>query len=112
MPIDSLQERLSTAMACHQRGDSGAALSSLDGALAVEPNLAPAWLMRGNVLLQTGRLQECVESYRRAIVAQPIFPEAYNNLAAAQRALRQWPEALESADRALVAAARISERAE
>ena len=64
-------------------------------------DLAAAWLSRGNVLQRAGGFEESVESYRRAIGVQPAFPEAYNNLAAAQRALRQWPEAFESANRAL-----------
>lgn len=108
MPIDTLQERLSAASAHYNlaadflnQGKPGAALSSLDRALALQPQWAPAWLLRGNVLQMTNRLDEAVESYRRAIGAQPAFPEAYNNLAAAQRALRQWPQALESANQAL-----------
>ena len=65
------------------------------------PDLAAAWLSRGNVLQRAGRFEESVECYRRAIGVQPAFPQAYNNLAAAQRASRQWPEAFESANRAL-----------
>jgi protein O-GlcNAc transferase len=65
------------------------------------PELAAAWLSRGNVLQRAARFEESVECYRRAIGVQPAFPQAYNNLAAAQRASRQWPEAFESANRAL-----------
>jgi protein O-GlcNAc transferase len=89
------------AAALLKRGNDGAALSSLDRALALRPEFAAAWLLRGNVLQRGGRFEESVECYRRAIGVQPAFPEAYNNLAAAQRASRQWPEAFESANRAL-----------
>jgi protein O-GlcNAc transferase len=65
------------------------------------PDLAAAWLSRGNILQRAARFEESVECYRRAIGVQPAFPQAYNNLAAAQRASRQWPEAFESANRAL-----------
>ena len=65
------------------------------------PDSAAAWLHRGNVLQRAGGFEESVECYRRAIGVQPAFPEAYNNLAAAQRASRQWAEAFESANRAL-----------
>jgi protein O-GlcNAc transferase len=65
------------------------------------PDSAAAWLHRGNVLQRAGRFEESVECYRRAIGIQPGFPEAYNNLAAALRASRQWPEAFESANWAL-----------
>ncbi len=67
----------------------------------LEPRLAEAWFVRGNILQQAERWQQSVENYTRAVQLRPSFPEAFNNLAAAQRALRQLAAAHHSADRAL-----------
>jgi protein O-GlcNAc transferase len=106
--MDRLQERLSAAMAHYNlaadllnQGNEAAAISNIDRALALEPNLPAAWLLRGNVLQGRGRLEESLDCYHRAIAAQPNFPQAQNNLAAALRGLRRWQEALVAANEAL-----------
>lgn len=68
---------------------------------AVQGALAGALLAKGNALQQRQALAESVECYREAIRRQPIFPEAFNNLAAALRSLRRPEEALASAAQAL-----------
>ncbi len=86
--------------------DEGIAL--LHRALVFEPKnaaaqgaLAAALLAKGNALQQRQALTESVECYCEAIRRQPVFPEAFNNMAAALRSLRRHGEALASATQAL-----------
>jgi protein O-GlcNAc transferase len=89
------------AAALLKQGDDRAALSCLERLLALEPGNAHGWLMRGNVLQRSGALAESIACYREAIRLTPGFPEAFNNLAAAQRGLRLLEDAYASAERAL-----------
>jgi protein O-GlcNAc transferase len=89
------------ARALMRKGDAAAALGCLERATGLEPAHADAWYLRGIVLQEHDRLEQCAESYRHAIAGRPAFPEAFNNLAAALRSLRRLAEARECADRAL-----------
>jgi predicted O-linked N-acetylglucosamine transferase (SPINDLY family) len=87
--------------------DEGIAL--LHRALAVHPTnaaangaLAGAMFAKGNSLQRHEALAESVGCYREAIRRRPVFPEAFNNLAAALRGLRRFEDALASASQALV----------
>jgi predicted O-linked N-acetylglucosamine transferase (SPINDLY family) len=81
--------------------DYPSALESLARVIEMRSELSEAWLLRGNILLTTGRPEESVQSYERVIQLQPDIPEAYCNLSAALRALRRTAPALECAERAL-----------
>ena len=65
------------------------------------PEPADAWFARGTQLQQRGALEEAVSAYREALRGRAAFPEAWNNLAAALRALRRPDEARASANQAL-----------
>jgi len=52
-------------------GDSELALASLDRALALEPKLASAHLLRTRILLDQGDRDQALESLRRAVAAMP-----------------------------------------
>jgi predicted O-linked N-acetylglucosamine transferase (SPINDLY family) len=62
---------------------------------------AEDWFAQGTRLQQSGALEQAVGAYREALRASPAFPEAWNNLAAALRALRRCGEARAGAERAL-----------
>lgn len=47
------------------------------------------------------RSQECIAEAREAIRLLPDFPEAYNNIAAANESLGRWDDAIEAATQAL-----------
>jgi predicted O-linked N-acetylglucosamine transferase (SPINDLY family) len=84
-----------------RRGDSAAALESLDEAIELMPGNADAWFMRGNLLHEQNRLAEAISNYERALGLRPEFPQALNNAAVALRSLRRLDRALDFIDRAL-----------
>jgi predicted O-linked N-acetylglucosamine transferase (SPINDLY family) len=59
------------------------------------------WFAQGIRLQQSGAFEEAATAYREALRARADFPEAFNNLAAALRALRRLDEAQASANQAL-----------
>jgi predicted O-linked N-acetylglucosamine transferase (SPINDLY family) len=91
----------SLATAFLKKGDGPAALSCLDHALALQPEFADAWFLRGNILQQAQRFEDAAESYQAAIRIRPAFPEACNNLAAALRAIKLLAQALKYVNVAL-----------
>jgi predicted O-linked N-acetylglucosamine transferase (SPINDLY family) len=68
----------------------------------VSPDDPDGWFTRGNLLQRAAAFEESVACYREALERRPAFPEAFNNLAAALRALRRLDEAQRSADQALL----------
>ena len=66
-----------------------------------DPGDADAWWLKGNVLQQTGQVEESITCYQHAIELRPGFAEAFNNLAAALRAVRRAGRALQAVERAL-----------
>lgn len=93
---------------CTEGGAVQEGIDLLHRALAMHPTnalahtaLAGALLARGNDLQRSEALAESVEAYREAIRHQPVFPEAFNNMAAALRGLRRVDEALACASAAL-----------
>lgn len=47
-------------------GDAGGALATMDRALAIDPDYAPAWLWRGRWLLDLHRADEAAQAFQRA----------------------------------------------
>jgi tetratricopeptide (TPR) repeat protein len=83
------------------RGNSSAALSCYDRALALRPDFIQAWSNRGAVLKQLRRYQEALESYDRGLSFQPDHVEVLNNRAGVLHELGRTREALAGYDRAL-----------
>ncbi len=77
-----------------QTGSNVEAGRSLDSALAVIPDYAPALLLRGRMLLAAGRSDEAVTVLRAAVDANPL-PDSRWALADALRAADQPDEATE-----------------
>jgi tetratricopeptide (TPR) repeat protein len=59
------------------------------------------WLTYSLVLYQTGKYQESIEAARQSLLLRPDYAEAWNNIAAAHNALREWSEGIRAADEAL-----------
>ena len=55
----------------------------------------------GNMLRESGRLDDAITHYRRAVGLRPDYPEAHNNLGNALRDAREPAAAMESCARAL-----------
>jgi len=62
---------------------------------------ADAQITQGNLLLQTGRFQEAVESYQQVLRLKPDFTEVYLDLALAYANLHRSSEAITAAQKAL-----------
>lgn len=72
-------------------------------AVATGPNvaLAQAHLNKSFQACRDKKPQLCIAEAREAIRLLPNFPEAYNNIAAANESLGRWDEAIEAATQAL-----------
>ena len=64
-------------------------LVSCDRALTINPNLAEAWLKRGNALHDHGRYADAIDSYDKAIAIKPDYAEAWSNRGFAQGELER-----------------------
>lgn len=83
------------------RGDAAGALVLWDRALALAPDLEPALLNRGLLLLQTGQTAAAAANARAFVRAHPANPRAHAQLGEALLASGECEAALSALDRAL-----------
>jgi Tfp pilus assembly protein PilF len=76
------------AMVLAKRGQYTGALEALDTAQQLDPSFPQTYLYRGKVFLSTGRVQEAVQQYERALALNPQLQEAQQDLAMVQARLR------------------------
>lgn len=76
-----------------QAGDLESALNWLRVAVAVDPNLASAWVNFGVVLRRNGKLEDAELAYKRALERDPSLDSAYQNLSSLLRSLGRVDEA-------------------
>ena len=91
-------------------GDHAAGLAAIDRALALNPNCALAWGLRGFVLAIRNQPAPAIEAVQRAIRLSPLDPFAHifsTGLAVANSAAGRYEEAIEWANRALHAQPRF-----
>jgi tetratricopeptide (TPR) repeat protein len=63
------------------RGGRGEeALTLLDRAVALDPEIGPVWFNRGEVLMELGRPEAALEAFRHAVALDPTLAEAHNAL--------------------------------
>jgi adenylate cyclase len=85
-------------------GEAAIAAAALDRALALNPNAAHAWLVRGNIHALCNQPETAIEAIERARRLSPFDPYAFNyagTIAVAHLAARRFERAIEWADRAL-----------
>jgi len=85
------------------------ALAAYDQTLQRSPNLAEAWLGRGQVLAELGRGAEAVESYDRAIANKPELTPVHLMRAKLLVDLGRHDEALEGVDELLATTPKFAE---
>ena len=86
-------------LACQlKQYDAGIAL--MEQSLVERPD-ASYFNNLGNMLRESGRLDDAITHYRRAVGLRPDYPEAHNNLGNALRDAREPAAAMESCARAL-----------
>jgi tetratricopeptide (TPR) repeat protein len=85
-------------------GDAALAAAALDRALALNPNAAHAWLMRGLIYASRNQPEAAIEAIERARRLSPFDPYTFLYalyIALAHFATRRFEQAIEWADRAL-----------
>lgn len=86
---------------CLLAGDTMAALHNLQLGLLRNPDHAPAWTNRGDLLFQMGDPFEALVSYDRAIALMADEPRIWNARGTCLQMLRRYDHARECYDRAL-----------
>ncbi len=69
-------------------------------ALRLEPDSAEAQYNLGNMLAESGRVQEAIEHYRQALRIKPNYAQARDNLAVLLATSNQTPQANENSQQA------------
>ena len=64
-------------------------LKSYERALSIKPDYADAYINKGNILTDLGRLDEAIISYKIALEIHPQYAEAKCNLGVALLSIRQ-----------------------
>lgn len=72
--------RVNEGTAAYKRHDLTGAMSAVDNALAVEPDLAAAYALRGNIEYDRQRLKEAKIAWERALQLDPSQPELAQRL--------------------------------
>lgn len=85
----------------HEMGQHAAAVDIYDRAIAQGLCTGALYHNRGNSLLELGRWEEAIGSYRQALRLMPSFAEGYVTIATALQSLRKPYEAMASCHRAL-----------
>jgi tetratricopeptide (TPR) repeat protein len=85
-------------------GEAAMAAAALDRAVALNPNAAHAWTVRGHIHAARNQPEAAIEAVERARRLSPFDPHAFFgavNIAIAHLAARRFEQAIEWADRAL-----------
>ena len=69
------------------------AVKACDRALSIDPTLAKAHKLMGNVLQYMGNPVESISCYVEALVLNPKYPEVYANLGTVYSSLEDWEQA-------------------
>jgi len=83
-------------------GDMQGALTAIDVATGIEPNLSEAWSARSGILLALGRPAEAAEAARKSIALKNESAVAWSSLASALNGLGKPAEALDASDTAIL----------
>lgn len=70
-----------------RNGDLGEARRHLEIATTLVPEWAPAWINLGVTLYRSGEVENALQAYRSALLADPSNPSALTNMAIAFRSL-------------------------
>lgn len=83
------------AMYLKSTNEFAQALESLDRAIAIDPNYALGYYLKGDIYRQIGRYKEALWSYIATIKINPYCTDAYFNIAKMFEEYNQYEEALE-----------------
>ena len=77
------------------------AIKACDRALAIDPTVAEAHKLMGNVLQYMGNPVDSISCYIEALVINPKYPEVYANLGTVYSTLEHWEQAFEYYQKAI-----------
>jgi len=103
IPVNALKILLECSQIYLRLGLFRQSKEILEGILAVEPNLAIAYVFLGNCLVAEGEQSEAVIFYKKAIEIEPDNNFALANLAEALLMLKRGKEAFEILERVKLA---------
>lgn len=94
------------AQSMYRQGQLDDAIACCDRALALRPDHATSWFLRGAVNSRQGNRDTALADYSRAVALKPNFAEAWSNLGMLLHELGRLNEALANLDRAVDCAPR------
>ncbi len=92
----SIPARYARAVAYHKLGDVARATAELEPLLAAMPNNPFVWELKGQILFESGKVEESVAPYRRAVDLAPNSPLLHVGLAQSLIGLERRDETLEA----------------
>ena len=84
-----------------QGGMFNQAIDLIDQAIAIDPNNAEAYLLKGVAMANTNQPDGATEAFQKAIMIQPTNPKAFFNLAVHQSRMGNKTQALDAAQEAM-----------
>jgi tetratricopeptide (TPR) repeat protein len=81
--------------------DREGGLKCFDGAIALDPTSAPAWVEKGHLLALMDRYDESIQCYQKATQLDPNAPEAWKALAVGWMTYASYMDAETEADKAV-----------
>ncbi len=99
----SLPARYARAVAHHKLGDVARALGEIEPLLAAMPNNPFIWELKGQVLFESGKVEESVAPYRRAVELAPNSPLLRVGLAQSLIGLERRQETIEGLEQIEIA---------
>ena len=94
--------RLELAVGYFEEGKTEVALDELRQVIAIDPNYADAYVLRGLINMRVGDNRAAEDSFRRALQLNPRDANAHHNLGWLQCQLGCYDEAFRSFDQAMV----------
>ncbi len=91
----SIPARYARAVAFHKLGDLARALNEIEPLLAAMPNNPFIWELKGQVLFESGKVEESVAPYRRSVELAPGSPLLHVGLAQSLISLERREETIE-----------------
>lgn len=92
----SIPARYARAVAHHKLGDVARATAELEPLLVAMPNNPFVWELKGQILFESGKVEESVAPYRRAVELAPNSPLLHVGLAQSLIGLERREETIEA----------------
>ena len=93
---DRYDAMITRAVAFHNNGQTGKALSEIDAVIAKDPQRARAFRARGEIFRQTGKMEAAFEALNQAVKLEPDNANGYENRGNACKSLRACTPIFES----------------